>query len=172
MKLKLTLTSLALLAAIALVACGGGNDDNSATASSTPSTTVSLDNGLLVDQTGKALYTSEQEKTGTIMCTGSCTSIWLPLKAPAAGKPTAGDGVSGKVGTAKRPDGTTQVTLDGRPLYRFAEDTEKGKATGDNVKDSFDGRNFTWHAEGDASASSSGGSGGSSSGGGGGAYSY
>jgi predicted lipoprotein with Yx(FWY)xxD motif len=171
--MKLTLTALALVFAIALAACGGGDDDNSATASSgTPSTTVGLDNGLLVDQTGKALYSADQEKTGTIMCTGACTSIWLPLKAPASGKPTAGDGVSGKVGTVKRPDGTTQVTLDGRPLYRFAEDTQQGKATGDNVNDSFGGRNFTWHAEGDASASSSGGSGGNSSGGGGGAYSY
>jgi predicted lipoprotein with Yx(FWY)xxD motif len=168
--MKLTLTSLALVFAIALAACGGGNDDNSATASSTPSTTVALDNGLLVDSTGAALYTSEQERSGTVMCTGECTSIWLPLKAPGSGQPTAGDGVSGKLGTVKRPDGTTQVTLDGRPLYRFAEDTEKGKATGDNISDSFGGRKFTWHVEGD-SASSSGGSGGGGSGGAG-AYSY
>ena len=166
---KLTLTSLALVLAIALAACGGSSNDNAATASSgTPSTTVGLDNGLLVDSTGAALYTSEQEKSGTVMCTGGCTQIWLPLKAPAKGQPTAGDGVSGKVGTVKRPDGTTQVTLDGRPLYRFAEDTEKGKATGDNVSDSFGGQKFTWHAEGDAKSSSSGGgdSGGSSN------YSY
>jgi predicted lipoprotein with Yx(FWY)xxD motif len=171
MKLKLSLTALALLAAIALAACGGSSNDNSATAaaSPTPNTTVSLDNGLLVDQSGKALYSAEQEKTGTIMCTGACTQIWLPLAAPASGKPTAADGVSGKLGTVKRPDGTSQVTLDGRPLYRFAEDTEKGKATGDNVSDSFGGNHFTWHAEGDASSSSSGSSSGS---GGGGGYSY
>ena len=60
------------------------------------------------------------------------------------------------------------ITLDGKPLYRFAEDTQKGKATGDNVSDSFGGQNFTWHAEGDSSGDSS--SGGSS--GGGGAYNY
>ena len=39
-----------------------------------------------------------------------------------SGQPTAGDGVSGKLGIVKRPDGMRQVTLDGRPLYRFAED--------------------------------------------------
>ena len=167
--MKLSLTALALLVAISLAACGGSNNDNSATASTTPSTTVSLDNGLLVDSSGKALYSAEQEKTGTIMCTGACTQIWLPLAPPASGKPTAGDGVSGKLGTVKRPDGKRQVTLDGRPLYRFAQDTQAGKATGDNASDSFGGTSFTWHAEGDASASSSDGSGGGS---GGGAYSY
>jgi predicted lipoprotein with Yx(FWY)xxD motif len=163
--MKLILTSLTLVLAIALAACGGGSNDNAATASSgTSSTTVGLDNGLLVDSTGAALYSSEQEKTGTVMCTGACTSIWLPLKAPASGEPTAGDGVSGKLGTVKRPDGARQVTLDGRPLYRFAEDSDKGKATGDNVSDSFGGQKFTWHAEGDAKSGSSGGgnSGGSS----------
>ena len=160
--MKLLLTSLALVFAIALAACGGSNNDNSATASSgTPSTTVGLDNGLLVDSTGAALYSSEQEKSGTVMCTGACTSIWLPLKAPASGQPTAGDGVSGKLGTVKRPDGTRQVTLDGRPLYRFAQDSDNGKATGDGATDSFGGQQFTWHAEGSAKSSGGGGGGGS-----------
>jgi predicted lipoprotein with Yx(FWY)xxD motif len=167
--MKLSLTALTLLIAISQAASGGGsNSNNDASASSTPSTTVSLDNGLLVDSTGAALYSSEQEKGGAVMCTGGCTQIWLPLKAPSSGQPTAGDGVSGKLGTVKRPDGTPQVTLDGRPLYRFAEDTEKGKATGDNVSDSFGGQKFTWHAEGDSSSSGSG----SSGGGGSSKYSY
>ena len=169
--MKLLLTPLALLLAIGIVACGGSSD-NAATAS-TASNTVSLANGQLVDSTGAALYSSDQEKSGTVMCTGDCTKIWLPLKAPGSAQPTAGDGVSGKLGTVKRPDGARQVTLDGRPLYRFAEDTEKGKATGDNASDSFGGQKFTWHAEGDSSGSSSAG-GSSSSGGGGsnGSYSY
>ena len=102
--MKLILTSLALVFAIALAACGGSSDNGSATASSgSPSATVSLDNGLLVDSSGAALYTSEQEKSGTVMCTGSCTQIWPPLAAPSSGQPTAGDGVSGKLGTVKRP---------------------------------------------------------------------
>jgi predicted lipoprotein with Yx(FWY)xxD motif len=166
--MKLSLTALTLLIALVLAACGG--DDGEATAGgSSSTTTVSLDNGLLVDSSGAALYTSEQEKSGKVMCIGSCTHIWLPLAAPSSGQPTAGSDMTGKLGVVKRPDGTRQVTLDGRPLYRFAEDTDKGKATGDNVSDSFAGRKFTWHAEGAAESSSGGGSGDSS---GGSTYSY
>jgi predicted lipoprotein with Yx(FWY)xxD motif len=154
MKMKISLTALALVVAVALAACGGDDDSGQATAASSPSSnTVSLDNGLLVDSTGAALYTSEQERSGKVVCVKGCTDIWVPLAAH--GKPTAGDGVSGKLGTVKRPDGARQVTLDGRPLYTFAEDTEKGKATGDNEMDSFGGQSFTWHAEGDGSSSSS-----------------
>jgi predicted lipoprotein with Yx(FWY)xxD motif len=145
--MKLMLTALALLVAVLLAACGS-SDSGDATASS-GSTTVSSNDGQLVDSSGAPLYSSDQEKSGTVMCTGGCTSIWPPLKAP-SGNPTAGDGVSGELGVVKRPDGSRQVTLDGRPLYRFAEDGSDGKATGDDVTDRFGGQQFTWHAEGEA----------------------
>ena len=158
--MKLMVTSIALLLAVVLAACGS-SDSGDATASS-GSATVSSNDGQLVDSSNAPLYSSDQEKSGKVMCTGGCTTIWLPLKAP-SGNPTAGEGVSGELGVVKRPDGSRQVTLDGRPLYRFAEDGSDGKATGDNLTDSFSGQKFTWHAEGTAK---------SSSGGGGGAYSY
>ena len=158
--MKLMVTSIALLLAVVLAACGS-SDSGDATASS-GSATVSSNDGQLVDSSDAPLYSSDQEKSGKVMCTGGCTTIWLPLKAP-SGNPTAGEGVSGELGVVKRPDGSRQVTLDGRPLYRFAEDGSDGKATGDNLTDSFSGQKFTWHAEGTAK---------SSSGGGGGAYSY
>jgi hypothetical protein len=50
-----------------------------------------------------------------------------------------------KLGTVGRPDGTTQVTLDGRPLYTFSFDHSAGEVNGDGTKDSFDGTDFTWH---------------------------
>jgi predicted lipoprotein with Yx(FWY)xxD motif len=162
--MKVTLTLLAVLATLALAACGGSNDNGGGSNAAATNATVSMDNGTLVDSDGAPLYTSEQEKSGKVVCTGGCTSIWLPLTAP--GTPSAGDGVSGKLGTVKRPDGAKQVTLDGRPLYRFAEDGTDGKPTGDGVKDNFGGQQFTWHLEGSAMASDSGG--GSS----GGSYSY
>jgi predicted lipoprotein with Yx(FWY)xxD motif len=155
--MKLMLIVLALVTALVLGACGG-SDDGDATAS-TASTTVSLDDGVLVDSSGKALYSSDQEKSGKVVCTSSCVTIWLPLEAPGSGDPTAGDGVSGKLGAIKRPDGSRQVTLDGRPLYRFAQDSAPGKATGDDVTDSFDGQQFTWHAEGTGAESGKGGGG-------------
>jgi Secreted repeat of unknown function len=44
-----------------------------------------------------------------------------------------------------RPDGTKQVTDDGKPLYTFTEDS-KGEVTGNDFSDDFGGQEFTWHA--------------------------
>ena len=165
--MKLSLTALSLVLVLALAACGSSSSGGEATASNSPTNaTVSLDNGLLVDSNGAALYANDQDKAGKVMCAAGCVSIWPPLTA--SGKLTAGDGVSGKLGTVKRPDGARQVTLDGKPLYRFAEDSQKGKATGDNANDSFGGQSFTWHAEGSSAGSKSSGGGG----GGSGSYGY
>jgi predicted lipoprotein with Yx(FWY)xxD motif len=161
--MKLAFSLFAVLLVIA--GCGGSNSNDNNT--STPST-VSMQAGVLVDSHGAPLYTSNQEKSGKVVCTGGCASIWIPLEAPGSGQPT-GDGVSGKLGTVKRPDGTRQVTLDGRPLYRFAEDGNDGKATGNGVSDSFAGQQFTWKVEGGSSSTAGGGGGG---GGGGNSYSY
>jgi predicted lipoprotein with Yx(FWY)xxD motif len=170
---------MGLAAALGLAACGGSNDSN-ATAASAPTgqDTVSASTiggqTVLVDSQGNALYSPEQEANGKIMCTGSCESIWMPLKA--SGKPTASADVTGKVGTIKRPDGTGQVTIDGAPLYTFTQDGGPGQVTGDGFVDQFDGQNFTWrvvNADGTTSSSSSSSQAGStttSSGGGYGGY--
>lgn len=44
----------------------------------------------------------------------------------------------------QRPDGKTQVTFNGDPMYRFTED-QSGMLKGDGVKDAFAGQEFTWH---------------------------
>jgi hypothetical protein len=72
----------------------------------------------------------------------------------------------------KRPDGTSQVTVSGRPLYTFAEDSA-GTAHGNGVADDFDGHHFTWHvvmadgtvASGGSAPATTGGSGGGGYGG-------
>ncbi len=54
-------------------------------------------------------------------CRALCAQYWPPVLT--SGKPQAGTGVDQHaVGTIRRPDGTQQVTYNGRPLYLFAGD--------------------------------------------------
>ena len=34
---------------------------------------------VLVDAKGRALYRNDQERSGMVLCTGACASIWKPL---------------------------------------------------------------------------------------------
>jgi predicted lipoprotein with Yx(FWY)xxD motif len=173
---------MALPAALAIAACGGGSNSSASTAagSDASSTTVSVrqlaDVGsVLVDRTGKALYTSDLEAGGKIVCDDACNAFWKPLT-PGAGNPTASAG-AGRLGEITRPDGSKQVTVNGKPLYTFSEDSP-GKATGNGFTDDFGGHQFTWnvvHAGGTVASGAGSGSGGStpgSTGGTGGSYGY
>lgn len=153
-------TSLLVVAtgvALVLSACGGSNKSSggslaTTTASSTGSATqtVSMQKiggvSILVDANGDALYSPAQEKGGTILCTGGCTAVWVPLTLPAGtGEPTAAGALAGKLGIVRRPDGKRQVTWNGKPLYTFIQDGGPGKVSGDGVSDHFGGKSFTWH---------------------------
>jgi predicted lipoprotein with Yx(FWY)xxD motif len=91
---------------------------------------------VLVDAKGLTLYYLTTETPGKIMCIGSCASAWPPLLLPTgATSATAGSGVEAKkLGTITRPDGGTQVTYNGMPLYLFASDKSPGQATGQGVE--------------------------------------
>jgi predicted lipoprotein with Yx(FWY)xxD motif len=163
--------SAALAAALALAACGGGSSSSS---SSTPSSvakhTVSVRSidgvgKVLVDSRGMALYSSNLDVKGKPACTGACTSFWKPLTL-ASGTPSAAAG-AGKVGVVMRADGMRQVTVGGKPLYTFVNDSP-GKVTGDGVSDAFSGRHFSWTAIRAGGAGAPAGSSGSSSSGRGG----
>jgi predicted lipoprotein with Yx(FWY)xxD motif len=153
MKSKQTYMPLLALAAAFLVlsACGGSSGSSTGTSApdnSSTGQTVSVANvdgvgKVLVDARNMALYAADQEAGGKIVCTDGCTTIWQPLTV--AGKPSGGAGLSGKLGTVKRPGGDRQVTFQGRLLYRFQEDSGPDMVTGNAVADSFDGKNFTWH---------------------------
>jgi predicted lipoprotein with Yx(FWY)xxD motif len=91
---------------------------------------------VLVDPSGLTLYHLPSESASNITCTGSCATIWPPFLLPAGDSSASGaSGVSGTFGTVKRPDGGTQVTYNGMPLYTFDKDTAPGQATGQNVED-------------------------------------
>jgi predicted lipoprotein with Yx(FWY)xxD motif len=85
----------------------------------------------LVGEDGKTLYFFAKDTNGTIACTGSCASNWPPFTLDTGEKTAAGQGVMAAwLATVTRPDGTTQVTYNGHPLYYFASDTAAGDAKG------------------------------------------
>ncbi len=88
---------------------------------------------MLTTSSGFTLYHMTSEKNGQIVCTGSCRGTWPPLLTT-GGAPAAMSGMSGSFSTVKRPDGGTQVTFDGEPLYRYSGDTAAGQANGQGVE--------------------------------------
>jgi predicted lipoprotein with Yx(FWY)xxD motif len=84
---------------------------------------------VLVNSQGFTLYWFAPDTATTSKCTGSCATYWPPVKGPA----TAGSGVTGKLGTITRSDGTTQATYDGHPLYTYAADTAPGQNKGNGL---------------------------------------
>lgn len=92
---------------------------------------------ILTTTRGRTLYSLSAETNGRFICTGACASTWPPLVVPAGVKPTG----PVKLGTIKRPDGKTQVTFKGRPLYSFSGDSKVGDVNGEGIKDV-----GTWHA--------------------------
>lgn len=164
---KLLMLSAALAASIVVAACGGGSSESAAPASGGGKTVavMSMDGigKVLVDSNGKALYASDVEADGKVHWTSS--SFWKPLTVDSR-KPTAAAGV-GKLGVIKRPDGSRQVTDNGRLLYTFTEDSP-GKAEGNGFSDDSNGEHFTWSSvlAGGKVAGSSGSQGGGSGGGG------
>jgi predicted lipoprotein with Yx(FWY)xxD motif len=150
MKRLLAPAALLFAAAIFFAACGGSDDggessgrSRAATDTGTTVATKRIDGrSVLVDADGNALYTSDQEAGGTVRCTGACLDFWEPLTIE-GGQPTGN--VSGAtLGVLERPDGQTQVTFNGDPVYRFTED-QAGQVTGDGLDDAFEGQQFTWH---------------------------
>ena len=149
------MTGPVMVIAVALVAsaCGNKSDDTGSGGKSTtaaqPTTAGGGETGgsggatvaaakvgelgmVLVDSRGFTLYHLDGETATKFTCTGGCAEAWPPLEA--SGKPTAGDGATGELSTASRPDGGTQVTYDGLPLYTFAGDKAPGQANGQGVQ--------------------------------------
>jgi predicted lipoprotein with Yx(FWY)xxD motif len=101
---------------------------------------------VLVDRSGKTIYSPQQEAQGKVLCTGSCLGFWFPVSVNAGAPLRVPPGVSGVLGTIHRgDDGVTQITFDGTPLYTFRLDQGPGQVHGNNFSDAFGGTSFTWH---------------------------
>ena len=133
------------LAGIALVgsACnnatssvpGGGSTSSSSAGASTIQVAANADLGsILVDAQGYTLYLFENDTSTTSTCTAGCASTWPALSTD--GAPTAGQGAdTSLLGTTTRDDGSTQVTYNGHPIYRYSGDSAAGQTNGQKIGD-------------------------------------
>jgi predicted lipoprotein with Yx(FWY)xxD motif len=180
MRHLLRLSLPAAAASLLLAACGSSSTSSnttSAAASTQPAAQTSSSSSsavvktasnslgtILVNSQGMTLYHLSGEVNGKFICTSSaCLGVWHPLIAPSSGTP---NGV-GSLGTAKRPEGTMQVTYKGTPLYTFTGDHQSGETNGQGIKDV-----GTWSAVTTGSSSTPAASTSSSSESSGGAYGY
>jgi predicted lipoprotein with Yx(FWY)xxD motif len=170
MRNRLPAAMVFVAAALLAAACGSSSPGSGGTsgASSSPAssgsalkTTQISGVTVLTNAKGFTLYWFVPDTSTKSNCNGSCAQIWPPVTGPA----TAGAGVTGKLGTITRSDGSTQATYDGHPLYTYTADTAPGQANGNGINAS----GGVWHevtASGAAAAASSP----SASSGGGGGY--
>jgi len=135
-------------ALVAIAAAAGLSSGIAAAVGGTPVVTAApnqqLNETLVVDRQGHTLYALSPETAYHLLCKShACLQIWPPVTVRSAKlKLHAGPGVQGHLGLLRRSGGKWQLTLRGRPLYRFSGDSAKGAANGEGIK-SFGG---TWHA--------------------------
>jgi predicted lipoprotein with Yx(FWY)xxD motif len=132
----LTVLALAAVLALSAVAVPMALARGSKTVAG-EATAPSLHKTVLTDTEGLTLYTLSGETNGKFICTGACLKAWPPLLVAAGTTPKG----PVKLGTIKRPEGKTQVTFKGAPVYTFSGDSKKGEANGEGVKDV-----GVWHA--------------------------
>lgn len=116
----MTRTTLITAAALALMGT---------TATAKTLATVNSDIGQVMAsaKTGLTLYTFRNDAKNTSNCYNDCATAWPPFTASASAKP------NGALGIIKRKDGTRQWALNGKPLYFWAGDSQRGDVTGDGV---------------------------------------
>ena len=122
-----SVAALALLG-VAVVSAGG----SSVAAADVGATLRTVKIGgvdVLANADGLTLYWFAPDTRTSSECFGSCAIYWPPV----SGSPTAGPGVTGKLGTIKRPGGGLQATYDGHPLYTYIGDRGPGQANGNDL---------------------------------------
>jgi predicted lipoprotein with Yx(FWY)xxD motif len=129
---RVVLLALALFALLGATSAGAASKQVAKQAQN-----ADLGRTVLTTTKGRTLYSLSAETKGRFICTASCLSSWRPLIVAAGTKPLG----LVKLGTIERPDGRTQVTFKGRPLYSFAGDSKSGDVNGEGIKDV-----GTWHA--------------------------
>jgi len=90
---------------------------------------------VVVDAEGMVVYyfTNDEANSGVSACEGGCLEAWPPVLTDSE-TPEA-EGVTGELGTIETPDGELQVTINGMPIYYFAEDEAPGDTNGQGVNE-------------------------------------
>jgi predicted lipoprotein with Yx(FWY)xxD motif len=94
---------------------------------------------IVTDGAGLTVYRLDADtaKPSKSNCAGDCAKRFPPVLVP-AGATARVQGIDpALVGTVARADGTTQVTLAGRPVYRYAGDTVPGDTAGHGFAGAF-----------------------------------
>ncbi|GAA3731217.1 hypothetical protein [Salinactinospora qingdaonensis] len=93
---------------------------------------------IVTDKDGYTLYRFDKDSAdpSQATCTGGCAETWPPVTSTGE---VDYNGDTSLLGTVERPDGSTQVTLGGWPLYRYSGDEKAGDVNGEGVND-------TWYA--------------------------
>lgn len=139
MRTRLLISTAAVAAMAAACSSSGSGGDGSAgggggssqPAGGSDTVTISVKNDRLTTADGRTLYYNTVDTAQRIKCVDECASEWPPV----IGQPEVGAGLDeDDFATASRPDGGTQVTFYGHPLYMFDED-QPGTAKGDGMSD-------------------------------------
>ena len=133
---SLPLLGVLLLAVVALAGCGGNASHALPTTSDGRPATVGVAStalgDMLVDLQGRTLYLFARDSGTTSACTGPCAVNWPPLRVH--GAPLVGSGANPSgIGRTARPDGKSQLTYNGHPLYTFVNDRKPGDTNGEGI---------------------------------------
>ena len=122
-----SVAALALLG-VAVVSAGGSPVAAADIGATLKTAKIGGDN-VLTNASGLTLYWFVPDTSTSSKCTGSCAIYWPPV----SGSPAAGPGVTGRLGTIKRPGGGLQATYNGHPLYTYIGDRGPGQANGNDL---------------------------------------
>lgn len=131
----LTAAALAIAACSSSTTTGSSGTTKPAAPASSPASANALKtmniNGTTVVTNAKGLtvYSFAPDTSTTSKCNGACATIWPPVKGPA----TAGAGVTGKLATITRADGSAQASYNGHPVYTYTGDSAPGQANGNGL---------------------------------------
>jgi predicted lipoprotein with Yx(FWY)xxD motif len=102
---------------------------------------------VLTGPHGLTLYLFTRDTSTLSTCYGGCAGVWPPLLSRAPPRARAGVRAA-LLGSARRRNGSLQVTYAGHPLYYYAGDSAPGQTTGEGLNQ-FGG---LWYAVGPSGA--------------------